>query len=180
MEKTPVRQRKTRQDMAVILRGIPPTLNWGWFSREDPRMHLQTVDKAHIHLHYKVWLENRGRRVIEPEPGIPAKILKTLQAEIVKQRERIEAEWAAFMIKNDWLQVRLSGRAVTLYAYSRTPNHFERTVDLYELIRNESIARKIRPEQVTLNEEFAFLELYPEREEGGRVHEPLGKILWVD
>src|SRR5207247_1137437 len=101
--------RKTRQDMAVILRGIPPTFNWGWFSREDPRMHLQTVDRAHIHLHYKVWLENKGRRVIEPEPGIPAKVLKALQVEIVKQRERIEAEWAAFMIKNDWLQVRLTG-----------------------------------------------------------------------
>src|SRR5688572_10780455 len=81
-------------DMTVLLRDIPPTYDWGWFSREDHRMHVQTVDKEHHRLHYKVWLENRGQRVIEPEPGIPAKVLKPLRAAIVRERQRLELYWA--------------------------------------------------------------------------------------
>jgi len=46
--------------MAVIIRNVPPTYNWGWFSREDPRMHVQTVDRVHLHLNYKIWLEREG------------------------------------------------------------------------------------------------------------------------
>ena len=38
----------------------------------------------------------------------------------------------------------------------------------------------MRPQEVALNEEFAFLEIYPQKEEGKRIHEPLEKALWVD
>jgi hypothetical protein len=169
-----------RQDMAVILGNTPPTYHWGWYSREDPRMHLQTVDRTHLKSHDKVWLENKGRRVIEPEPGIPAKVAKTLTAAIIQERERIEIEWAYFMIKSGWLKVKMVGTAITLFAYPNTPNHFERTIDLLELIPNESSARKVTPKQVTLNEEFAFLEIFPEKQEGKRIHEPLPKVLWVN
>jgi hypothetical protein len=141
---------------------------------------LQTVDKQHRHLHHKVWLENRGRRVFEPEPGIPAKALKSLKAAVAKERERLDTEWAVFMIAGGWLKVRLAGSTVTLYAYPNTPNHFERTIELSQLIRNESMAKKIKPQDVTLNEEFAFLEIYPQKEESKRIHEPLEKILWID
>jgi hypothetical protein len=168
-----------QKDMAVIIRNVPPTYNWGWFSREDPRMHVQTVDKLHRGLHYKVWLENRGRRVIEPEPGIPSKVLKSLQAVIIKERVRLDTEWAAFMIANGWLKVKMVGPTITLYAYPNTPNHFERTIELSELVRNPEIAGKVTPQQVALNEEFAFLEIYPERDEAKRIHEPLEKILWT-
>src|SRR5712664_2320771 len=88
-KKTSVAKRQARP-MAVLIRDRPPTFDWGWFSREDPRMHIQTVDKDHRHLHHKVWLENKGRRIVQPEPGIPAKVLKVLQEEIAKQRGRIE------------------------------------------------------------------------------------------
>ena len=103
------RRARARRDMAIIIRDRPPTYDWGWFSREEPRMHLQTVDKDHRRLHFKIWLEKAGRRVFEPEPGIPAKILKVVQAEILQQRDRIEAYWASFMVKNDWLKVELTG-----------------------------------------------------------------------
>lgn len=126
--------RRTRQDMTVLIRDKPPTYNWGWFSREDQRMHLQAVDKDHLRLHYKVWLEEKGRRVIQPEPGIPAKAWKTLQAEIVKQRGKIEAYWIAFMIINGWLKVQLKGNLITLTAYPNTPNRFERLLYLSELV----------------------------------------------
>lgn len=93
--------------MAVIIRGKPPTYDWGWFSREDQRMHLQVVDRLHWKLHYKVWLEREGKKVFEPEPGIPAK------------------------------------------------------------------------QDLTLNEEFAMLEIFPQRPEGARIHERLEDLLWT-
>jgi hypothetical protein len=166
--------------MAVIVCATPPTYNWGWFSREDQRMHVQTVDRAHLHLHYKVWLERQGRRVIEPEPGIPPKVFKALKAVIVKERVRVDTEWAAFMIQNGWLKVRMTGTTITLFAYPNSPNHFERTIDVSELILNEEYARKVTPKDVALNHEFAFLELFPHKDEAKRVHEPLEKILWLD
>ncbi len=171
-------RKRAKQDIAIIIRDKPPTYDWGWFSREDPRMHLQTVDKDHRRLHYKIWLEKTGRRTFEPEPGIPAKVLKVLQAEILQQRERIEAYWASFMIKNNWLKVALSGTTLTLYAYPNLPSHFERTIDLHDLIGNAEVASKITPAEVALNEEFGCLELFPQRDEGSRLHEPLEKILW--
>ena len=41
-----------------------------FISREDARMHLQTVDLKHLS-DYKVWLERDGKRVIEPAGTIP-------------------------------------------------------------------------------------------------------------
>ena len=188
LQKTLKRPRRARlapthgngEDMAVIIRDVPPTFNWRWFSREDQRMHLQTVDRAHAPLHYKVWLESRGKRVFEPEPGIPAKVLKTLEKVVGKERERIEAEWASFMIKKGWVQARLTGSVITLVAYPKTPNHFERTIAVNELIGNPAFAEKLTQSDVGLNAEFACLEIYPQLREGQRLHEPLPRILWVD
>src|ERR1022692_1949001 len=41
---TSVTKRKKAPKMTVILRGLPKGFDWGWYSREDPRMHLQIVD----------------------------------------------------------------------------------------------------------------------------------------
>ena len=166
--------------MTVLIRDIPPTYDWGWFSREDQRMHLQAVDKDHRHLHYKVWLENRGRRVIEPEPGIPAKVLKPLRTLIEKERGRLDTEWAIFMIKNGWLQAKLVGPSIVITAYPKTSNQFVRTIPVSELIRNEAFASKVTPKDVALNAEFGFLELFPHLDEARRDHEPLERVLWVD
>jgi hypothetical protein len=176
--RTKVLAGRPRPDMTVIIRDKPPTFDWGWFSREDPRMHLQTVDKDHWHLHYKVWLEEKGRRVFQAEPGIPAKVLKALQTEVGKQRGRVDAYWIAFMIKHGWLQVQLKSGLITLFAYPKTPNHFERTLSLAELIPNEEVASKVSPNDVALNEEYAMLEIFPKREEAARVHARLENLLW--
>src|SRR5437763_692714 len=94
MRKKPARRladaRKVKEDMAVILQNAPPRYDWGWFSREDQRMHLQVFDRKHIDLHYKVWLENKGRRGFEPEPGIPSKVLKRLEAKVHERRGYVE------------------------------------------------------------------------------------------
>lgn len=52
------------------------------------------------------------------------------------------------MIRNGWLKVRLSGTAITVYAYPNCPTHFERTVDLRELIKDEETAKKVTPKDV--------------------------------
>jgi hypothetical protein len=188
MEKTIRRQpapkptgtNQPKEGMTVILRNTPPGYNWGWFSRKDQRMHLQTVDREHRRLHYKVWLENKGRRALEPEAGIPPKVLKVLQAAISEERERIEAEWASFMIRNGWLEARLVGGTIVVCAYPKSHNRFERTMELLAMIPNKEIAKKVTAKDVALNEEFAFLEIFPHRHEAKRQHEPLEGLLWLD
>ena len=169
-----------RQAMAVILRDVPPPYSWGWFSREDQRMHLQPVSRKHIGLPYKIWLEDRGRRVIEAVPGIPAKVLKPVTTRIAEQRQSVEAEWVAFMIENRWLAFRLDGDTITLTAYPNSPNAFTRTLDLRVLVPNEDSRAKVSSKIMALNPEFAWLEVFTNRPEGRRITEPLAPILWVD
>jgi|LSQX01.3.fsa_nt_gb hypothetical protein len=170
-----------RQAMAVILRNVPPSYNWGFYSREEPRMHLQVVDPQHRRLGYKVWLEERGRRVFLPLPGIPAKVLKSLQQEVSVSRRRdgIEHEWVDLMIQKQWLSVRLEWPLIRIFAYPGTPNAFERQLNLLADF-SEEFARIITPEDVVLNEELACLELLPDRHESRRPHIRLQPILWTD
>lgn len=127
---TKVAERFIKEAMAVVIRGVPPGYNWGWFSRKDQRMHLQVVDDEHSHLHYKVWLERRGRRIFEPDGKIPNKILRKLKAKVQSERERIENKWTVFMIQQGWLRAELSGRVVVLTAYPGGHNRFTRRIDL--------------------------------------------------
>src|SRR5438105_15855178 len=92
---TQARQARTR--MPIIVADPPPGYDWGWYSREDPRMHLQTVDRQHRNL-YKVWLETRGRRAIEPSTRIKADVLRGIRAAIRRDRQTIEDHWVEFMI----------------------------------------------------------------------------------
>lgn len=89
--------------MAVVIRDAPPTYNWGWFSREDRWIHVQTVDRQHIRLHYKARLEDRGARVFIPDKDIPPKVTKELLKAIREQEESVEMEWVHLMIQNRWL-----------------------------------------------------------------------------
>ena len=100
--------------MPAILEDVPPGYDWGWYSREDPRMHLQVVDRQHKGFKYKVWLEARGRRVFTPANSIPTKVLKRLEAEVTRRRGSIEAEWAHLMIEQNWLTYTLRGTLLTI------------------------------------------------------------------
>jgi len=169
-----------RDEVTVVLRNIPPGYNWGWYTREDPRMHLQTVDKKHRGSDsYKIWLENKGRRVIEPVGKIPAKVLKSVVADLTPDRLHVEAQWAGFMIEAEWIQLAVALPIITVIAYPRTPNSFARTIDLQEHMGPIGLA-KLRPEDVGLNAELAALELWPTRDEGRRWHISLAEILWQD
>jgi hypothetical protein len=173
--------------MAVILRGVPKGFDWGWFSREDPRMHLQTVDSKNLN-RYKVWLEASGKRAFEPVGKLPGKTLKALEAEVKKLRRHIESRWTNLMIENDWLTLRMSGREITLTAYPGVPGaRFVRTFDIADYFParydpSSSIKDKtpITREDLVLNEELAAIEVWPKKEESLRHHIFLPTILWQD
>jgi hypothetical protein len=169
-------EKEARQAMAVILRDVPPGHHWGWFSREDPRMHLQTVDEEHRNL-YKVWLERKGTRVFEPADQIPARILKKLEAEVVKRRRHIEGRWAIFMIKHRWLQLHVSLPEATITAYPGTPNKFIRKIDLQQYFSTDAYAT-IKPQDIGLNMELGALTVFKHAPEDLRHDFDLAEIIW--
>lgn len=170
--------RAKEPDMSVILRDTPPGHGWGWFSREDPRMHLQTVDREHYN-QYKVWLERAGRRVFEPANKIPAKVLKRLEVEVQERRVHIEGRWVNLMIDNRWIELKRAGSKITIVAYPHVPSRFTRTLDLREWFRPEALAL-IGPDDVILSTELPAIEVWPKRPEDRRHHLRLSTILWQD
>jgi hypothetical protein len=118
-----------RFPMPVVIRDTPPGYDWGWYSREDPRMHLQTVDEPHRN-DYKVWLETRGQRAFEAATKIPSRISKALQTTVARNRRTIEDHWVSLMIRKGWLQAHLSAGKVKLVAYPNTQGTFTREIDL--------------------------------------------------
>jgi hypothetical protein len=71
---------------------------------------------------------------------------------------------------------------ITIIAYPKTHNQFERVVDIRNIIRNPERSRLVKPEQVSFNQEFLCLEVavLPTDPESRRHHLPLNEILWVD
>lgn len=170
------------------MRSVPSGYDWGWYSREDQRMHLQTVDEKNCN-RYKVWLEKDGKCVFEPAEGIPTKILKVLETEVKKERRHIEGRWVDFMIAQDWLELHTQDKIVNAIAYPNLPgSRFVRTVDLAEWlpgIYNPSSKvwpppEPIKPEEVVLSKEMAAIEVYPQKHESRRHHFFLPTILWKD
>lgn len=153
--------------------------HWGFYSREEPRMHLQVIDRQHAKLGYKVWLERDGKRVFEPAGPIPARILKSLKAAVEKGPASVEAEWVHLMIDLHWLTVAVNAPFVTLTAYPRTPNQFARTVDLSPYLSPET-AVQLERKDVGLNSEFAVIEIWPWKPESQRPFIPIAPILWQD
>lgn len=172
----------------IILRSVPKGVSWGWFSREDARMHLQTVDSKNFG-RYKVWLEKNGKRVFEPAGNIPAKIVKALETEVKKSRRHIEGRWVNFMIANDWLDIHTRGTIVTVKVYPNVPgSRLTRTVDLTEWLPGVYNPRSkvwppfepIQPEEVVLSKELPAIEIWPQKDESLRHHFFLPTILWED
>ncbi len=171
--------------MAVVLRGVV-NHDWGWFSREDPRMHLQTVDQKSRggRGRAKVWLETQGQRTFEWAEGpISGPDRKKLQAKVVADRQSIEALWVEFMIRNRWLKAEVSGSIVTLTAYPGQHNAFVRRIDLTKELPG-AYDPQTQPnwaEQtllVSLDPTTSLLAVGPNPEMDHRDHFDLGPILW--
>jgi len=162
--------------MPVIIRDTPPGYDWGWYSREDQRMHLQTVDEQHRN-EYKIWLETRGRRTFEAVTKIPSKVLKAIQARVARKRMTVEDHWVSFIIRRGWLRAHFAAPKVTLTVYPNTPNAFTREVDLTEDLLAEEI-QALRPKDIRLSPEMASLQIWPSRPEDEREDIRLSTIIW--
>jgi hypothetical protein len=165
--------------MAVVIRNVARH-NWGWFSREDPRMHLQTVDEDSLRgpSKVKVWLESKGKRVFELAEGqISGPDLKKLRDRVETERENIEDRWANFMYQNGWLKYQLNGSTLTLTAYPGGHNSFTRTVDLGKEYPGMDWDRA--PMYVDFDVTTgALLAVGPENNMDARIHIPTSVILW--
>jgi hypothetical protein len=165
--------------MPVILPDVPPGFDWGWYSREDARMHLQVINPKTPKDKYKVWLENHARRVIEPDAQIKSSVFKAISAAIKKNRQFIEDRWVSFMIRQGWLEAHLDPPNVTLAAYPRMPITFTRVVDLTQDLL-EAEAMSLAASDVRLSPEMASLQIWPRRPRDQRQDIRLSTLLWQD
>lgn len=121
-----------KQAMAVIFRNVA-SHNWGFFSDEDERMHLQTVDLKSLKgpNKVKIWLEEQGHRICKLALGkIDGPDFKKLQAEVKSERKVIEVKWVHFMVNNGWIKAQLKGSSIILIAYPDSHNRYEKVIDL--------------------------------------------------
>ena len=169
--------RRLRSAMSVVIRNVPKGHNWGWYSNEDPRMHLQSVEKKYA---YKVWLENKGKRVFEPADKMPADVRKSLWHEFAKQRKFIEDRWVKLMLSNEWIHLHVALPVVTLVVYPNYPHKFTRVLDLAGKFSPKLLAT-LEPENIELNREMTSLRLWSDRAEQDEPYDwRLASIVWQD
>lgn len=139
-------------------------------------MHLQTLKRVPSH---KVWLEAKGRRVIEPVGKVPAKILRPLSQALAEHRTPVEDLWVRFMMDNDWIQLHVALPEVTLIAYPNTSGKLVRKIDLSEWLKAEQLAT-LKENAIVLNHEMAALRLWANRPDNQAYDVRLSKLLWTD
>lgn len=162
--------------MPVILRDVPAGHKWGWYSREDPRMHLQSVDRKY---NYKAWLEDKGKRSFEPVGKLPPKVLKALRQAVAAKRSFIEDNWVNLMLDRDWIALHVALPKLTLVAYPNTPNKFTRVIDLTTWFNPKQL-ESLKPELIELNREMAALRFWTNRPEEQAYDVRLSSLLWTD
>jgi hypothetical protein len=160
--------------MPAILRDVPPGHRWEWYAREEPRMHLQSVERKYSH---KVWLEDKGKRVIEPVGKIPAKVLKALTEIVSESRLFIEDNWVDFMLDQGWLTLRIALPKLTLVAYPNTPTKFTRVINLTTWLNPKALGT-LTPDVIELNRGMASLRLWTNRPEEQTFDARLSRLLW--
>jgi hypothetical protein len=79
--------------------------DWGFYSREEQRMHLQTLHTKRDDS-IKVFLESRGKRVFELESGsITNKEFKELKEVVDNKRTWLEEQWLDDCLTKGWIVI---------------------------------------------------------------------------
>jgi len=174
-----------REAMSVVIRAVADH-NWGWFSREDERMHVQTVDKGSLvgPNRVKFWLEDRGKRVCALADGkMSGADEKRVQAAVAKDRMNVETQWVHFMIQNDWIRVQLHGSELILTAYPNSHNSYERRLDLRKMYPGAYKGPKNwddKPPLVDFDREHGMLAVGSQEALDERMHIELSAYLFED
>ncbi len=163
-----------KPEVPVIIRNVPSGHSWGWYSREDQRMHLQSVDEQHD---YKVWLEEDGGRAFEPVGKIPSKVAKALREYVAAHRLAIEDRWVRLMLDKHWLHLHIALPKLTLVAYPNMPAKFTREIDLTTWFDDKQL-ESLRSEIIDLNREMAALRLWTNRPDEDTYDARLSRLLW--
>ena len=173
------------ESMATVFPRLTGTTSWGFYSREDPRMHLQTVDQERKKDNsiIRVWLENLGTRTFEidvcPDDKDSRKAVDALKKKLLTDRKKVEVIWTNLMYDKDWIKTELRGDVVVVTAYPGYHSKFTRLINLREegpgLYRNNPDL-KIDPKDVTLKKESMSLSVKAADHEF--VDIPLEEILW--
>ena len=139
-------------------------------------MHLQTLPSAAGR--HKVWLEEGGRRVFEPDGKIPAKVRNALHEKLTSDEGlawNVRARWVRMMIEKQWLKLELRSDTARLVAYPGTPHAFVREIDLR---KHASPSRYATAADVKHHAETAALVLDAQRGEDEWVLINLADVLW--
>jgi hypothetical protein len=175
--------KRVKKAMAVLIRNVAGH-NWGWFSREDERMHVQTVDTASMvgPAKAKAWLETRGRRTFEPTVmgATSPKDWKKLEAQVRVERDVLERRWIHFMVENGWIKATLKGSIITVTAYPGTHNSFTRTIDLRPTFPGAYPHWDTNPPIVDFDRENGMLRVGRQANPDYRNHLDMGEFLFVD
>ena len=168
-------EKRPRDRMPAIVKNVPGDHHWGWYSEEDQRMHLQSVERKYG---YKVWLEDKGKRTFEPVGKIPAKVLKALREHVAAHRQLIEDNWVHFMLKKGWIDLHIALPKLTLVAYPNTPNKFVREIDLTTWLDAKYLAT-MTPDIIELNHDMVSVRLWTNRPEEQAYDVRLSRLLWT-
>jgi hypothetical protein len=167
--------------MAIQLRSVVGH-HWGWYSNEEQRMHIQTLDagakegpKA-----AKIWLESNGKRVFEvSQPGdLSAKDLKVLESRVTAARGVLEDNWAVFMIKHGWVSASVKGRILTVTGYPRSNHPIVRKVDLSEWLPGAYPHWDAKIPQVDFDRDTGLIQVGTAPKVDGRDSLVLKDLLW--
>lgn len=166
--------------MAVKIRNVAGH-NWGWFSNEEQRMHIQTLEAGFRKGPgmIKVWLESNGKRTFELAHGsLSAKDLKTLKSRVEAVRDTLEALWIDFMLQHDWIRATLSGRILTVTAYPQSNTQITRTVDLSTRIPGAYPHWDHHPIFLDFDLSTGMIQVGPHKDMDDRYSLPLEGLLW--
>jgi hypothetical protein len=160
----------------VLVRNTPPGYDWAFYSREEPRMHLQTTPDAKTDC--KVWLEAQGQWSIEKSGDVPSRVFNALRSALETQPQlawRVRAQWVRQMILKGWLTLSMDRNGARLISYPGMPHSFERPVDLSRQAPSSWLKS---PQDAVLDPETASLTIGAGRPEHERVLVDLADLLW--
>jgi len=123
-------------------------------------MHLQVVAPKNVH--HKVWLENKGKRVFEPEGKVSASVLNPLRSYLKDHLFEVESEWANLLWETQWFKLKFVGNGVHAIVYPGTHQEFRRVVNLAVEFPNGY--QDMLAGSVTFNLKTSAIEVWPKRD----------------
>ncbi len=165
--------------MAAIVHNVPNGVDWGFYSNEEPRMHLQVVRPRRADL--KAWLEEEGKRVFKPVGEWPASYRRALSAYLADEGRRgaLEREWIGRMMEKDWMRLAYEPPFAVVTAYPGMPHEFTRRIDVRPEIVSVPVFEALHFGNMKLDSETACLVLRTDRPPARQIHVRLDRFIFV-